>query len=200
MALFESSKHPEGHTSPSASYTHDEDFQRIDPESGVKRGLKTRHLSMMALAGIIGPGILVGTGGALSNGGPAALLIGFGIVGIIAWSITQSLGEMTTLYPTGGAFITLSERFVDKAFGVSIIAGFAIKAWLTEVQRLHWAGTIGWFGAACSPTNTMSSPRCCFSGATRFRYGDTSSSFGSPLQVSRCWVSRALVRLSSGWR
>jgi amino acid permease len=29
----------------------DEDHQRIDPESGVKRGLKTRHLSMMALAG-----------------------------------------------------------------------------------------------------------------------------------------------------
>jgi amino acid transporter len=122
MALFESQKNPGDHASPSASYTHDEDFQRIDPESGVKRGLKTRHLSMMALAGIIGPGILVGTGGALSNGGPAALLIGFGIVGIIAWSITQSLGEMTTLYPTGGAFITLSERFVDKSFGVRIAA------------------------------------------------------------------------------
>jgi amino acid transporter len=105
--------------SPTASY-RDEDFQRIDPDSGVKRGLMTRHLSMMALAGIIGPGILVGTGGALANGGPAALLIGFGIIGIVAWSITQSLGEMTTLYPTGGAFVTLSDRFVDKAFGVAV--------------------------------------------------------------------------------
>lgn len=43
--------------SSTASYGHDEDFERIDPEMGVKRGLKTRHLSMMALAGIIGPGI-----------------------------------------------------------------------------------------------------------------------------------------------
>ena len=49
--------------------------QDIDPESGVKRGLKTRHLSMMALAGIIGPGLLVGSGGALASGGPASLLI-----------------------------------------------------------------------------------------------------------------------------
>ncbi|KAJ4398681.1 General amino acid permease [Didymella pomorum] len=120
MALFDSPKHPGGHTSPTVSYGRDEDFERIDPEMGVKRGLKTRHLSMMALAGIIGPGILVGTGGALSNGGPAALIIGFGIIGIIAWSITQSLGEMTTLYPTGGAFITLSKRFVDEAFGVAM--------------------------------------------------------------------------------
>ena len=92
----------------------------IDPNSGVKRGLKTRHLSMMALAGIIGPGLLVGSGGALSNGGPASLLIGFGVIGIIAFSIMQSLGEVTTLYPSGGAFTGLADRMVDKAFGVAV--------------------------------------------------------------------------------
>jgi yeast amino acid transporter len=86
------------------------DFSSIDPHSGVKRGLKTRHLSMMALAGIIGPGLLVGSGGALANGGPAALLIGFGVIGIVAFSIMQSLGELTTLYPSGGAFTGLADR------------------------------------------------------------------------------------------
>jgi amino acid transporter len=116
MAILES-KAPEP-ASPTASY-NDDDFQRMDP-SGVKRGLKTRHLSMMALAGIIGPGILVGTGGALAEGGPASLLISFSVIGMIAFSITQSLGEMTTLYPTGGAFVSLSDRFVDKAFGVAV--------------------------------------------------------------------------------
>lgn len=96
------------------------DFLAIDPHSGVKRGLKTRHLSMMALAGIIGPGLLVGSGGALASGGPAALIIGFGVIGILAFSIMQSLGELTTLYPSGGAFVSLSDRFVDKAFGVAV--------------------------------------------------------------------------------
>jgi amino acid transporter len=112
-------KHPETH-SPTSFEHHNEDFNAIDPNSGVKRGLKTRHLSMMALAGIIGPGLLVGSGGALASGGPAALLIGFGVVGIIAFSIMQSLGELTTLYPTGGAFTSLSDRFVDKAFGTAV--------------------------------------------------------------------------------
>lgn len=37
--------------------TDDTDLHDIDPDSGVKRALKTRHLSMMALAGIIGPGL-----------------------------------------------------------------------------------------------------------------------------------------------
>lgn len=53
----------------------------FDPDSGVKRGLKNRHLSMLALAGIIGPGLLVGSGGALNSGGPASLIIGFGVIG-----------------------------------------------------------------------------------------------------------------------
>ncbi|KAK5121673.1 hypothetical protein LTR85_004845 [Meristemomyces frigidus] len=99
---------------------HNGNSSKIDPVSGVKRGLKNRHLSMMALAGVIGPGLLVGAGGALNNGGPASLLIGFAVIGLIAFSIMQSLGEMTTLYPGGGSFISLADRFVDKAFAVAV--------------------------------------------------------------------------------
>lgn len=117
------------------------DFRSIDPHSGVKRGLKTRHLSMMALAGIIGPGLLVGSGGALSSGGPASLLIGFGVIGIIAFSIMQSLGELTTLYPSGGAFTGLADRFVDKAFGVAV----------------GWNYFIIWFAVLANEYNTICS-------------------------------------------
>jgi yeast amino acid transporter len=112
------------------------DFSSIDPHSGVKRGLKTRHLSMMALAGIIGPGLLVGSGGALNSGGPASLLIGFGVIGIIAFSVMQSLGELTTLYPTGGAFTGLADRFVDKAFGVAVGWNYFIVG----PFRASWSG------------------------------------------------------------
>lgn len=117
------------------------DLHAIDPHSGVKRGLKTRHLSMMALAGIIGPGLLVGSGGALASGGPASLLIGFGVIGIIAFSIMQSLGELTTLYPSGGAFIALADRFVDKAFGVAV----------------GWNYFIIWFAVLANEYNTVCS-------------------------------------------
>ncbi|EQL02649.1 hypothetical protein G6O67_006356 [Ophiocordyceps sinensis] len=97
---------------------HDDSL--MDPESGVKRGLKNRHLSMMALAGIIGPGLLVGAGGALNSGGPASLIIGFAIIGFIAFAIMQSLGEVTTLFPGGGSFVSLAERMVDKSFSVAV--------------------------------------------------------------------------------
>lgn len=119
----------------------DSHVQAYDPNTGVKRGLKTRHLSMMALAGIIGPGLLIGSGGALAGGGPAALLIGFGTIGIIAFSIMQSLGELTTLYPTGGAFTKLGERFVDKAFAFAV----------------GWNYFIIWIAVLANEYNTLSS-------------------------------------------
>lgn len=36
------------------------DDEKFDSQTGSKRALKNRHLSLIALAGIIGPGILVG--------------------------------------------------------------------------------------------------------------------------------------------
>lgn len=123
-----------GFESPDVEPVVDENVrQEIDPDSGVKRGLKNRHLSMMALAGIIGPGLLVGSGGALENGGPASLIVGFGVIGIIAFSIMQSLGEVTTLYPGGGAFISLAERFVDKGFAVAV-------GWVSAISPLEDIG------------------------------------------------------------
>ncbi|CAI4307749.1 AMP_1a_G0014540.mRNA.1.CDS.1 [Saccharomyces cerevisiae] len=89
----------------------DPDVSRYDPQTGVKRALKNRHISLLALGGVIGPGCLVGAGNALNKGGPLALLLGFSIIGIIAFSVMESIGEMITLYPSGGGFTTLARRF-----------------------------------------------------------------------------------------
>lgn len=45
----------------------------------------------------------------------------------------QSLGELTTLYPSGGAFTKLADRMVDPAFGAAVgwnyfIIWFAVLA------------------------------------------------------------------------
>ncbi|KAM5485565.1 hypothetical protein McanCB56680_001866 [Microsporum canis] len=84
------------------------------------RTLKSRHLQMIAIGGIIGPGLLVGSGNALHVAGPAGIIISFTLVGILVFFIMQSLGEMATLIPVSGSFTEYSARFVDPslAFGL----------------------------------------------------------------------------------
>jgi hypothetical protein len=61
------------------------------------RRLKSRHLQMIAIGGIIGPGLFVGSGNALHLAGPGGILISFSLVGIIVFFVMQSLGELATL-------------------------------------------------------------------------------------------------------
>lgn len=105
-----------------------------DPNTNLKRTLKDRHISLIALAGIIGPGILVGAGIALRDGGPASLIIGFGFIGLVAFSMMQSLGELSTLYPTGGGFSTYGNKFVDPAFG-GVVGWCYVIIWIAVLAN-----------------------------------------------------------------
>jgi hypothetical protein len=49
-----------------------------DKHNQLNKTLKSRHLSMIAIGGSIGAGLFVGSGNALSRGGPAGILIAFG--------------------------------------------------------------------------------------------------------------------------
>lgn len=64
-----------------------ESFKRrnlADKHNQLNKTMKSRHLNMIAIGGSIGAGLFVGSGGALSKGGPASLLICFGIIGIVS--------------------------------------------------------------------------------------------------------------------
>lgn len=54
-----------------------------DSNNQLNQSMKGRHLHMIAIGGSIGAGLFVGSGRALRVGGPAALLIGFGIIGVV---------------------------------------------------------------------------------------------------------------------
>ena len=55
-----------------------------DKHNQLNKTLKTRHLHMIAIGGSIGAGLFVGSGSALSNGGPASVVICFVIIGIVS--------------------------------------------------------------------------------------------------------------------
>jgi amino acid transporter len=70
--------------------------------SPLNRSLKGRHLQFIAIGGSIGAGLFIGCGKALANGGPAFLLIGFMVVGIMIFCVLQALCELAAVYPVSG--------------------------------------------------------------------------------------------------
>ncbi|CAG8178768.1 unnamed protein product [Penicillium salamii] len=80
-----------------------------------KRGLKQRHIQMIALAGTIGTGLFLATGKSLARGGPLSMLIAYLLVGMLICFVVFSVAEMSALAPLSGGIIRHAEWFVDPA-------------------------------------------------------------------------------------
>jgi len=126
----------------------------------LQQKLKPRHLQMIAVGGSIGTGLFIGSGGALSTGGPGALLIAWGVMGFMLLMTVQAMGEMAIMYPVSGGFYTLAGRFLDNgwAFGMGWLyvlqwavtlpveltaAGFTMQYWTKDVPIAVWM-TVFW--------------------------------------------------------
>ncbi|EPT7269799.1 amino acid permease [Listeria monocytogenes] len=86
----------------------------------IRRDLKTRHLSMIAIGGSIGTGLFLASGNAIHTAGPGGALVAYVSIGIMVYFLMTSLGEMATYMPVSGSFSTYASRFVDPAFGFAL--------------------------------------------------------------------------------
>lgn len=96
------------------------DQPRILHEDNLRRGLSARQVQMIAIAGVIGTGLFLGTGKSLATGGPASMLICYAIVGVIVYLTMVALGEMTAFIPIAGSFCSYATRFVDPSLGFAL--------------------------------------------------------------------------------
>ncbi|KAF9893400.1 hypothetical protein FE257_011832 [Aspergillus nanangensis] len=84
------------------------------------RGLQARHITMIAIGGAIGTGLIIGTGGALAKAGPGSILISYSFIGFIVYLVMCGLGEMATWLPMPQGFTGYATRFADPALGFAL--------------------------------------------------------------------------------
>ncbi|KTS77449.1 aromatic amino acid transporter, partial [Pseudomonas oryzihabitans] len=73
------------------------------PAAGqLQRGLKNRHIQLIALGGAIGTGLFLGPAGVLKSAGPA-MILRYAIAGFIAFLIMRQLGSMIVEEPVAGS-------------------------------------------------------------------------------------------------
>jgi aromatic amino acid transport protein AroP len=76
----------------------------------LQRGLKNRHIQLIALGGAIGTGLFLGSAGVMKTAGPS-MVLGYAIGGLIAFLIMRQLGEMIVHEPVAGSFSHFAYKY-----------------------------------------------------------------------------------------
>mgnify|MGYP000870576235 FL=1 len=80
----------------------DDVVARKDPE-GLRKGLTTRHIQMIAFGGAIGTGLFYGSAEGIKLAGPS-LLLAYALGGIVIFFVVRAMGEMSVHRPSSGSF------------------------------------------------------------------------------------------------
>src|SRR5207248_11008122 len=89
------------------------------PSGELGKGLKQRHLAMIAIGGVIGAGLFVGSGVVMNAVGPAAFLT-YAITGLFIVMVMRMLGEMATANPATGSFADYARQALGGWAGFSV--------------------------------------------------------------------------------
>ena len=87
---------------------------------GLRRELKARHLTMIAIGGSIGTGLFVASGATISQAGPAGALLSYILIGAMVYFLMTSLGELAAFMPVSGSFSTYGQLYVEEGFGFAL--------------------------------------------------------------------------------
>ncbi|MFJ8277866.1 amino acid permease [Streptomyces griseoviridis] len=117
------------------SSTTEETPQRQDVS--LSHGLKQRHLSMIALGGVIGAGLFVGSGAGIAAAGPS-IVVAYALSGLLVMLVMRMLGEMSAAHPSSGSFSAHAERAIGPWAGFTV--GWAFWVLLCTVVGLEGIG------------------------------------------------------------
>lgn len=101
----------------------------VNESKKLKRGLKSRHVTMIAIGGAIGTGLFLGSGSAIHSAGPS-IILSYLIVGIITFFMMRALGELILADPDSHSFLESIKKYLGKR--AEFVAGWTYWAcWLS---------------------------------------------------------------------
>ena len=125
-------------------------------QATLKRGLKNRHIQLIALGGAIGTGLFLGSAGVLKSAGPS-MILGYAIAGFIAFLIMRQLGEMIVEEPVAGSFSHFAHNYWGGFAGflsgwnywvLYVLVGMAELTAVGKYVQFWWPEVPTWVSAA----------------------------------------------------
>ncbi|MCI2256326.1 amino acid permease [Domibacillus sp. PGB-M46] len=105
---------------------------KVTENQELQRTMKTRHLFMISLGGVIGSGLFLGSGYTINQAGAGGAILAFLVGGFVMYLTMVCLGELAVAMPVSGSFQTYTTKFIGPG------AGFAL-GW---TYWLGWAVTV----------------------------------------------------------
>lgn len=89
--------------------------------AGTRRAIKSRHAQMIAIGGTIGTGLFVGSGQALTIGGPGFLFLAYTLTSILVYGVVTAIIEVCTYLPVSGSSMAYyGTRFASPSLGFAL--------------------------------------------------------------------------------
>jgi amino acid transporter, AAT family len=92
-------------------------------EQGLHHQLTAGQMTMVAVGGSIGTGLLLGSAAALEVAGPGVIL-SYIIAAFIAYTVAMALGELASMHPAAGSFGVYGELYLNQYLGFLCRAGY----------------------------------------------------------------------------
>jgi arginine/ornithine permease len=124
-------------------------------ENQLNRSMKSRHLFMLSLGGVIGTGLFLNAGYTINQAGAGGALIGYLFGGLILYLVMVCLGELAVHMPVTGSFQTYASKFISPSAGFSLgwmyfvgsattagveftAAGILMQRWFPDISIWVW--------------------------------------------------------------
>ncbi len=98
-------------------------------DEAYSKGLKKRHIQMIAVGGAIGTGLFLGAGSRLNIAGPFLVVL-YAVAGFFAFIVVRALGELVVYRPTSGSFVSYAREFMGEK-GAYVSGWMYFLVWAT---------------------------------------------------------------------
>ena len=105
-----------------------------------QRGLKNRHIQLIAIAGTIGTGLFLGAGKSIHLTGPSIIFV-YLIIGALMYILLRAIGEMLYQDPNQHSFLNFVSRYLGEKPGYFIQWSYLLVVVFVAMAELIAIGT-----------------------------------------------------------
>ncbi|WP_347548284.1 S-methylmethionine permease [Pseudalkalibacillus hwajinpoensis] len=129
----------------------------MEEKQEFQRKMKSRHVVMLSLGGVIGTGLFLSSGYTIQQAGPVGTILSYLVGALVVYLVMLCLGELSVHMPETGAFHSYAAKYIGGGTGYTVAwlywltwtvalgseftaAGMLMQRWFPFISVWMWSG------------------------------------------------------------